>query len=57
MPGKNEGEHATSKGTYSEADSDKMLEQSFKIAHHFDSRKVRIFSYCTLRIRIKCSYE
>ena len=45
MPGKNENERATSKGTYSEADSDKMLEQSFKIAHHFDSRKVRIFSY------------
>jgi sugar phosphate isomerase/epimerase len=44
-PGKNENERATSKSTYSEADSDKMLEQSFKIAHHFDSHKVRIFSY------------
>jgi len=44
-PGKNENERATSKGTYSEADSDKMLEQFFKIAHHFDSNKVRMFSY------------
>jgi sugar phosphate isomerase/epimerase len=45
MPGKNDGERATSKATYGEPDSDKMLEQSFKIAHHFDSHKVRIFSY------------
>lgn len=45
MPGKNDGERATSKSTLGEADSDKLLEQSFKLARHFDSRKVRIFSY------------
>jgi sugar phosphate isomerase/epimerase len=45
IPGKNDGERATSKATYGEADSDKMLEQSFKLAHFFNTPKVRIFSY------------
>ena len=45
MPGKNAGERATSKSTIGEADADRLLEESFKLARHFDSRKVRMFSY------------
>lgn len=44
-PGKNDGERATSKATYGDSDSEKMLEESFKLARFFDTHKVRIFSY------------
>jgi len=45
MPAKPNEESQAAKGAYVEADSDKLLEQSFKLAHFFDTHKVRIFSY------------
>src|SRR5882757_4452050 len=45
MPAKSGERHDSFKADFTEEDADSLLEKSFQLAHFFDTRKVRIFSY------------
>jgi sugar phosphate isomerase/epimerase len=48
MPAKPGERHDSFKADFTEEDADSLLEKSFKLAHFFDTHKVRIFSYWRL---------
>jgi len=45
MPAKAGEKRDEFKASFVESDADRLLQQSFDLAHHFGARKVRIFSY------------
>jgi hypothetical protein len=49
MPAKSVEKRDPVKASFVEEDAGKLLEQSFKLAHFFGTRQVRIFSYWRVR--------